>query len=135
MKQTMLLAAACASVLMMSTLHVNASTSTNEFDIVVVAISSTTWQSIKYNTGTGEAWIARSGTWMPMEDAAEIPKGKYLIKMMALSNDWAAIRFEVNTGRSWQCRGNAWVEMTLATAEPVDHPADPKSSDEKKKQP
>jgi len=131
----MLLAATCASVLMLSALHANASTSTNEFDIVMVAISPITWSSIKYNTETGEAWVAQSGKWMPIEETAKIPKGKYFIKMTALSNDWAAIRFEVNTGQSWQCRGGAWAEITHATAAPADQPAHAKSSDEIKKQP
>jgi hypothetical protein len=135
MKQTMLLAATCASVLMLSALHVNASTSTNEFDVVMVAISSTTWSSIKYNTGTGEAWIAQSGNWMPVEETAKIPIGKYSIKMTALSNDWAAIRLEVNTGQSWQCRAGAWAEIPQATAAPVDQPVQPESSDQSKKQP
>jgi len=133
MKQTMLLATTCASVLILSALHANASTSTNEFDIVMVAISPTAWSSIKYNTGTGAAWIAQSGKWMQIEETAEIPKGKYFIKMTALSNDWAAIRFEVSTGQSWQCRGGAWVEITHATAATVDQPAHAESSDETKK--
>jgi hypothetical protein len=135
MKQTMLLAATCVSVLMLSALHATASTSTNEFDIVMVAISPTTWSSIKYNTGTGEAWIAQNGQWKPVEETAKIPKGKYFIKMTALSNDWAAIRLEVNTGQSWQCRGGAWAEITHATAAPVAQPAQAKSTDETKKQP
>ena len=135
MKQTMLLAATCVSALMLSALRANASTSTNEFDIVMVAISPTTWSSIKYNTGTGEAWIAQSGRWMPIEDTAKIPRGKYFIRMTALSNDWAAIRLEVNTGQSWQCRGGVWAEMTHAAAAPVDPPGHAKPSDEVRKQP
>ena len=135
MKQATLLAATCASVLMLSAPQGRASPSTNEFDIVMVAMSATTWSAIEYNTGTGEAWIAQSGKWMPIEEPAKIPQGKYLIKMTALSGDWAAIRFEVNTGQSWQCRGGAWVEIAHATAPPVEQPADPKSSDKGKKQP
>jgi len=135
MKQTMLLAATCASLLMLSAPHANASTSRNEFDIVMVAISPTTWSCIKYNTGTGEAWIAQSGKWMPIEETAKIPKGQYLVKMTALSNDWAAIRFEKSTGQSWQCRGGVWVEITHATAAPVDPPARTNSPDEIRKQP
>ena len=121
--------------MMLSALHANASTSTNEFDIVMVVISPTTWSSIKYNTGTGEAWIAQSGKWMPVEETAKIPKGKYLIKMTALSNDWAAIRLEVNTGQSWQCRGGTWAEISHVTVAPVDQPVGAKPSDEIKKQP
>jgi hypothetical protein len=135
MRQTMLLAATCASVWMLSALHANASTSTHEFDVVLVAISSTTWSSIKYNTGTGEAWIAQSGKWMPVEETAKIPEGKYSIKMTALSNDWAAIRFEVNTGQSWQCKGGAWAEIPHATVAPVAQPVRAASSDEIKKLP
>ena len=130
MKQTLFLAAACAFVLMRSALHAHASTSTNEFDIVMVAMSPTTWSSIKYHTETGEAWIAQSGKWVPIGDTVMIPKGKYVIKMTALSDDWAAIRLEVNTGQSWQCRGGAWAEITHATAAPVEPPAHAKSSDE-----
>ncbi|MDA0322032.1 MAG: hypothetical protein O2923_04860 [Verrucomicrobia bacterium] len=135
MKHTMLLVAICASVLMLSTRHGNASATTNEFDVVMVAISSTTWQSIKYNIRTGEAWIAGSGKWTPIAEAAKIPEGKYAIKMTALSGDWAAIRYEVNTGDSWQCRGGAWVEIPHVTEEPADQPVDPKSSDEIEEQP
>ena len=135
MKPTMLLAATCASLLMLSTLHANASTSTNAFDVVMVAISPTTWSSIKYNTGTGEAWIAQNGKWMPIEEIAEIPIGTYSIKMTALSNDWAAIRLEVNTGQSWQCSAGAWAEISHATAAPVDQPVHVESSDETEKQP
>lgn len=134
MKQTMLLAATCASVWMLSVLHTNASTSTNEFDIVMVAISATTWESIKYNIGTGEAWIAQGGKWMPVEEAAKIPNGKYLVRMTALANDWAAIRLEVNTGQSWQCRAGTWAEITHATAASEGLPARVNSSDEIKKQ-
>jgi hypothetical protein len=133
MKQTMLLAATCASMLVLSALHANASTSTNAFDIVMVAISPTTWSSIKYNTGTGEAWIAQGGKWMPVEEAAKIPNGKYLVRMTALANDWAAIRLEVNTGQSWQCRGGTWAEITHATAASDGLPALLNSSDEIKK--
>ena len=135
MKNTMLLAATCVCVLMLSALHARASTSTNEFDIVMVAMSPTTWSSIKYNTGTGEAWLAQSGKWMPIEETAKIPKGRYCIKMAALSGDWAAIRFEVSTGQSWQCRGGAWVEIVHATPAPVDQPVNAKASDETKKEP
>ena len=126
MKNTMLLAAICASVLMLSAPPANASTSTNEFDIAMVAISSNAWSSIKYNTGTGEAWIAQNGQWIPIGETAKIPRGKYVIKMTALSGDWAAIRFEAHTGQAWQCRGGAWVEMTHATTAPFDQPAGPK---------
>ncbi len=122
----MLLAATCASALMLSALDVNAAASKNEFDIVLVAMSPTTWSSIKYNTKTGEAWLAQSGKWVPIEEAAKIPKGEYAIKMIALSSDWAAIRFEVNTGQSWQCRGGVWVEITHDAAAPVDQPAESK---------
>ena len=131
----MLSAATCAAALTLSTLQVDAATSTNEFEVVLVAISSTTWQAIKYETGTGEAWIAGSGKWMPIEDTAKIPKGKYVIKMTALSGDWAAIRYEVNTGQSWHCRAGTWVEITLAPVEPIDQSANPTSSDESKEQP
>lgn len=129
MKKTNLLAATCASVLMLSALCSGAAPSINEFDIVMVAISPTTWASIKYNTGTGESWIAQSGKWMPIEETTKILKGKYCIKMTALSNDWAAIRFEVNSGQSWQCRAGAWAEITHATASPLEQPVRAKSSD------
>lgn len=135
MKNRILLAATCVCVLMLPALHARASTSTNEFDIVLVAMSPTTWSSIKYNVGTGEAWLAQNGKWMPIEETAKIPKGKYCIKMTALSSDWAAIRFEVNTGQSWQCRAGAWVEITDATPAPGDQPANGKASGETKKNP
>jgi len=135
MKLTRLLAVTCASVLMLSAPHVKASSPTNEFDIVMVAMSSTTWSAIKYNIGTGEAWIAQNGKWMPIEETAKIPIGKYLVKMTALSSDWAALRFEVSTGQSWQCKGGAWVEISPAAAAPIEQPAAPKSSEESKKQP
>jgi hypothetical protein len=152
MKIPVRVAVLCASVLTLSTLHARAATPTNEFDVVLVVASPTTWESIKYNTGSGEAWIAQTGKWMPIEDKTKIPQGKYIVKMMALTGDWAAIRLEVTTGQSWQCRAGAWVEMTHAPADsihpaptvgktrapaaPVYPPADPKLFDEgKKKQP
>jgi hypothetical protein len=152
MRKSMLVAVLCASVLTLSTLPVRAATSTNEFDVVLVVASPTTWESIKYNTGSGEAWIAQAGKWMPIEDKTKIPQGKYSVKMMALTGDWAAIRLEVTTGKSWQCRAGAWMEMTHATADsinsaptvektrapaaPIYPPTDPKLFDEgKKKQP
>jgi hypothetical protein len=101
----------------------------------MVAMSPTAWSSIKYNTGTGEAWIAESGKWMPIEETAKIAKGKYCIKMTALSGDWAAIRFEVGTGRSWQCRAGAWAEIAHASPAPVHQPVRATSSDDTKKQP
>ena len=67
--------------------------------------------------------------------ATDETKGKYVIKMTALSGDWAAIRYEVNTGQSWHCRAGAWVEITLAPVEPIDQSANPTSSDETKEQP
>ncbi|TFH13160.1 MAG: hypothetical protein E4H02_12305 [Lentisphaerales bacterium] len=137
MNLTMLSAATCAAAFTLSTLQADAATSTNEFEfeVVMVAISSTRWQALKYETRTGEAWIASSGKWMPIADTAKIPKGKYVIKMTALSGDWAAIRYEVNTGQSWHCRAGAWVEITLAPVEPIDQSANPTSSDETKEQP
>jgi hypothetical protein len=152
MKTHVLVVALCASVLTLSALHVHAQTPTNEFDIVLVVASPTTWESIKYNTGTGEAWIAQAGKWLPIEDKTKIPQGKYIVKMTALAGDWAAIRLDVSAGRSWQCRAGAWVEMTHAPADPIRTaptvektrapaapiypPADPKLFDDgKKKQP
>ena len=135
MKKTMLLPAICASVLMLSALHAGAATATNEFDVVMVAMSPTTWESIKYNTGTGEAWIAQSGKWIPIEETAKIPNGKYCVKMTGLSGDWAAVRFEVSTGQSWQCRAGAWEEMTNATPTAVEQPAQKKAPGDTKKQP
>ena len=136
MRSFMLVAVLCASVLTLSTLPVRAATPTNEFDVVLVVASPTTWESIKYNTGSGEAWIAQAGRWMPIEDKSKIPQGKYSVKMMALTGDWAAIRLEVTTGKSWQCRAGSGVEMTHAPAAPIYPPADTKLFDEgKKKQP
>ena len=135
MKQTTLLVATCAAALTLSALQVNASPSTNEFEVVMVAISSTRWQAIRYETGTGKAWIAGSGKWAPIKDSAKIPKGKYVIKMIALSGDWAAIRYEVKTGQSWQCSAGTWKEITLGTVKPADQSANPKASDENREQP
>ena len=134
MKPTMLLAVTCASVLMLSAPHAKAAPPADEFDVVMVAMSSTSWSAIKYNGGTGEAWLAQSGKWIPLEETAKIPKGKYLVKMTALSSDWAAIRFEVHSGRSWQCKGGVWVEISQELAAPVDQPAAPKASEDGKKQ-
>jgi|GEM_PF-1417237 len=128
MKHYRLPAATAMAVLILSTLHVKASTSTNAFDIVMVTMSPTIWSSIKYNTGTGAAWIAQNGKWLPLQDAEAIPEGEYVIKMTGLANDWAAIRFDVKTGQSWQCREHAWVEITHTTPEPAAEPATPKAA-------
>lgn len=152
MKPRMLVAMLFTALLTLSTLHARASAPTNEFDIVLVAVSPTTWESIKYNTGSGEAWIAQAGKWLPIEDKTKIPHGQYIVKMTALAGDWAALRLEVTTGQSWQCRAGVWVEMTHEPADPMKPaatvekprapaatiypPADPKLFDDgKKKQP
>jgi hypothetical protein len=135
MRNFMLVAVLCASVLTLSAFRAHAQTPTNVFDIVLVAASPTTWESIKYNTVSGEAWIAQTGQWIPIEDKTKIPQGHYVVKMTILSADWAALRLDVTTGRSWQCRAGAWVEMMHAPAAPSDPPADPKLVDDGKKKP
>jgi hypothetical protein len=123
MTNKILLVAACASAWMFPTAHVHAGPPDSTFDIAMVAISGTAWESIKYNTETGEAWIALGGKWVEIEDEKSLPKGRYVIKLTGLSNDWSAVRMEVMTGASWQCRQGKWVTLTEAAPTPTPAPA------------
>ena len=91
----------------------------NEFDVILVPISSTRWASIKYNTGTGEAWTAMDGKWVVIEEEKGVARGRFVVKMTGLSEDWAALRLEITTGKTWQCRQGKWVEITHVTSEPA----------------
>jgi hypothetical protein len=139
MRRDILVVAAWATAFIVSTAHANASStnsaldvaissSNSEFDVVIVPMSATAWAAIKYNAETGESWSAYGGKWYKIEDEPGIPKGRYIIKMTALSNDWAAMRLEVKTGKSWQCQKGMWVEIAHAAMPPADVTVDTKSS-------
>lgn len=96
---------------MLSTPGISRASAAEPFEVVMVAISATTWAAIKFNNETGEAWTAREGEWVKITDDEKLAEGTYTIRMTGLSNDWSAIRFDSRTGRSWQCRDGKWVEI------------------------
>ena len=83
----------------------------NRYDLKMVPIASDNWGAVKYDATTGEAWRVSKGKWLKIEDTEEIPKSKYIIKMVPLDNNWGAIRIDVTSGLSWRTKKGKWIKM------------------------
>ena len=82
-----------------------------DYDLVMVTMTNTAWQAIRYQVKTGKSWLVNNGGWIEIKESGAVPASEYRVYMVALAQDWGAVRMDARSGRSWRADAGKWVEM------------------------
>ncbi len=98
------------------------------YAVVTVQMGAHSYDAIRWNRTTGEAYLLRSQAWQPIPEAdidTSLPEGTYEVQFISLLNDWGAIRINTQTGESWTMSDGQWIAIEEAVpAEPEDTQTD-----------
>ena len=97
----------------------DAPSKTEAYSVVTVQMGGHSYDAIRWNRATGEAYLLRGQAWRKIPEAdrdAVLPKGTYEVQFIALLNDWGAIRINTATGDSWTMADGQWIAIRSAPA-------------------
>jgi hypothetical protein len=70
-----------------------------------------TFQSIRFNVSTGEAWTIAGDKFEKVPETTPVPAGDYDVTLVTDDTNWMAFRIERVSGSTWQMRGNKWLKI------------------------
>lgn len=69
------------------------------------------WVVLKYDSSTGEGWLAEAGDWKPIEEVGVLPESQYQVLIQLAPDDikgYVAARIDSGNGITWWLKDNQW---------------------------
>jgi len=69
------------------------------------------WILLRYDTQSGNTWLADGGRWVALEEAEVLPAARYQVQMLRADQDlkgYVAVRIDRLSGKSWWLNDRRW---------------------------
>lgn len=69
------------------------------------------WILLRYDTQSGDSWLADGGRWMALSEDEGLPSARYQVQMLRADQDlkgYVAVRIDQLSGKSWWLNDRRW---------------------------